>query len=472
MPAAAVSSSSPAASRGGALIVNVAGLVQGTALVTFPAASTIFTARTGYGLSGSEYGAMFVPQAVAAIAASLVGAGLLFPALVGRLTEKTIYLAGLTADLAAMLLLIASWPAARHGAVAYVLLLLATACLGAGFGLAVPSLNTLTAAFHPGAVDRSVLVLNALLGLGTALAPAFVAIFTGIGFWVGLPVLVACLLAAVIAVSLRLPLDPGPRFRQAGRIPAGFWVFAGFAVLYGFCETMNGNWSQVDVTSLGVRATLASLALTGFWALVTAGRVLFAVIARWLPSRAVYHILPFVLAGTFVLIAVLPKHAPGAAVAAFCLAGFGCSALLPLTISFAQEKLGGEAVAGGIIAAYQCGYGIAAFGVGPLTGAGIKLPAIFAASAAVSGAMGVLSLAVARGRPSPASLHPRPAGSPGLSVTNAPAARARPAVRDLGATAVVLRELNEPRLSSILSTLPVLGALCPVTPPGATRLRT
>lgn len=51
-------------------------------------------------------------------------------------------------------------------------------------------------------------MLNALLGLGTALAPAFVAMFNGIGFWIGLPVLAAVLLAGLIAVSLRLPLSP------------------------------------------------------------------------------------------------------------------------------------------------------------------------------------------------------------------------------------------------------------------------
>jgi hypothetical protein len=51
-------------------------------------------------------------------------------------------------------------------------------------------------------------VLNALLGLGTALAPAFVAVFKGIGFWIGLPILSAALLAGLIAVSLRLPLSP------------------------------------------------------------------------------------------------------------------------------------------------------------------------------------------------------------------------------------------------------------------------
>ena len=52
--------------------------------------------------------------------------------------------------------------------------------LGLGFGLVVPALNTITAAFHPGGVDKSILALNALLGPGTALAPVFVAFFVGL----------------------------------------------------------------------------------------------------------------------------------------------------------------------------------------------------------------------------------------------------------------------------------------------------
>jgi predicted MFS family arabinose efflux permease len=230
-------------------------------------------------------------------------------------------------------------------------------------------------------------------------------------------VLAAALLVVLIGTSLRLPLRPrgagvpAPSGRPASRLPAGFWVFAAFAALYGFCETMNGNWSQLDITSLGIRSSTASFALTGFWAVVTAGRVLLAVVQRWLPSRAAYHVLPFLLAGAFALVAALPRNAPAASVAAFCLAGLGCSALLPLTISFGQEKLAGSQamVAGGVIACYQAGYGIAAFGVGPLNGAGVKLPAIFAGSAVVAGVMGGLSLVVAHRRPSPATVHPRPA---------------------------------------------------------------
>jgi predicted MFS family arabinose efflux permease len=315
--------------------------------------------------------------------------------------------------------------------VAYPLLLVATASLGVGFGLTVPSINTFTAAFHPAAVDRSVLVLNSLLGLGTALAPVFVAIFVGLGFWVGLPVLAAVAVTALLLASLRLPFSTGsvgsgpsgagPGLRQSRAaqprppghrtpIPAAFWLFAGFAVLYGFCETMNGNWSQLDLTSLKVSATVASLALTVFWAMVTAGRVLFALIQGRFPSRLAYHLLPFVLAGAFAAISALPPRAPVAGVLAFGLAGFGCSALLPLTISFGQERLVSMSavVAGPVIAFYQLGYGIAAFGVGPLRRAGLTLPDLYGASAVVAVALGLLSLAVAHRRPSPRSVHPRP----------------------------------------------------------------
>jgi FHS family glucose/mannose:H+ symporter-like MFS transporter len=83
----------------------------------------------------------------------------------------------------------------------------------------------------------------------------------------------------------------------------------------------------------------------------------------------------------------------------FALAGLGCSALLPLTISFGQAELVavGAGLAGWLIASYQVGYGIAAFGVGPLEDvAGVGLPAIYATTAVVAIAMGLLSFVVAR----------------------------------------------------------------------------
>jgi len=378
-------------------VVYVAGVVQGIALVTFPAASTIFTDPSEYDLSSTQYGALFVPQVVTAVTAALLGAGLS-----ARVATKRVYLVGLTAALLSMALLFLSSFLTGNETLAYGLLLLATASLGAGFGFTVPALNTFAAAFNPATAGRSVLVLNALLGLGTVLAPVFVALFDGLGFWWGLPLLSAALLLVLIVVSIRLPLRVElPRAAAApGRraIPRRFWVYAGFAVLYGICETVNGNWAQLDMTSeLGASATLAALALTAFWAMVTLGRVLFAAVERWVPSRVTFHVLPFVLAGAFVLIALLPEGEPALGVLAFGLAGLGCSALLPLTISFGQRELVSlsAGAAAGVIAFYQVGYGVAAFGVGPLLDAGVSLPTVYWLSAGVALLLGAWSFAVA-----------------------------------------------------------------------------
>jgi len=188
------------ATRAEIQVVNLAGLVQGITLVTFPAASSIFTSPTEYDLSNTQYGGMFLPQVVTAIITSLTGA-----TLARRFSAKRVLLAGLAANITAMLVLVATSGFEDRPA-AYPLLLVATGFLGIGFGLTVPVLNTYAAAFHPDGADGAVLVLNALLGLGTALAPVFVAVFIGLGFWWGLPVLSTVLLAMLLVVSSRLPL--------------------------------------------------------------------------------------------------------------------------------------------------------------------------------------------------------------------------------------------------------------------------
>jgi MFS family permease len=143
------------AHRGEIMTVYAAGLVQGIALVTFPAAGAVFTSATGYGLSNTQYGAMFEPQAIMAIVASLAGAGLTV-----RLGAKRIFLAGLAANLAAMALLVVSKFIMSQPSAAYGLLLAATTCMGLGFGFTVPVLNTFAAGFFPGKVDEAILGLR------------------------------------------------------------------------------------------------------------------------------------------------------------------------------------------------------------------------------------------------------------------------------------------------------------------------
>jgi MFS family permease len=381
------------------LTVYAAGLVQGVALVTFPAANAVFTSSSEYGLSSTEYGGMFVPQAVLAVIASLLGAGLR-----KRLGTKRIYMLGLVANLLAMTLLVASRFAMKKHSLAYGILLTATACLGIGFGFTVPAVNTFAAEFFPRKVDRAVLVLNALLGLGTALAPVFIALFVGLGVWWGLPLLVGALILGLLLFSAGQALKDGAKSQAANQgkieIPSRFWIFAAFALLYGVCETMNGNWAVPYLTKhFGGSAFMASLALAIFWSMVTAGRILFATIEKWFPERMVCRVLPLVIATAFVATACVPRTNSLLGLLAFALAGLGCSALLPLTISFGQKELTtiAASAAGGLIAFYQVGYGIAAFGVGPLqTWAGLNLNIIYGGTAAVALALAAVSFVVTR----------------------------------------------------------------------------
>ncbi|MEY9848021.1 MFS family permease [Streptacidiphilus sp. BW17] len=73
---------------------------------------------------------MFLPQVTTAIVASLLGSGL-----ARRITMKRVYLIGLACSAVSMGLLIASTGVKTDQSVAYPLLLVATAFLGAGFGL-------------------------------------------------------------------------------------------------------------------------------------------------------------------------------------------------------------------------------------------------------------------------------------------------------------------------------------------------
>src|SRR5262249_51822575 len=144
----------------------------------------------------------------------------------------------------------------------------------------------------------------------------------------------------------------------------------------------------------------ASFALMAFWGMVTVGRVLFATLSSTRTARWIYAGLPVVLAVAFQIVA----HAGGerAGVVAFGIAGVGCSAFFPLSISLSGQEFPQLAavMSGALVAFYQAGYGIAAFGVGPLRElAGLPFRTIYSLGSGVAAVMFVVALAVAvRGR--------------------------------------------------------------------------
>jgi len=365
-------------------VVYGAAIVQGLALVTFPAASSIFTSPDGFAFDSTRYGAMFVPQVACAVLASALA-----PKLAQRWSLRRVLLAGVAGDIVSMTLLALSQLLLGVPDLAFPLLLIATAALGFGFGATVMALNTYAEAFFPAAVDRAVLVLNALLGVGTALAPVLVAAVLALGAWWLLPVAVACVFVLIFAIALTQPLAAesvaGPSIGWMN-LPPRFWLYAASVFVYGILETLNGNWTIIYLTSeRGVPARGAAFALAAFWIMVTLGRVAIALISRYVPARWIYAALPALLLLTFQLAARAQGQSGG--IIALGLAGLACSAFLPLSISFGGKEFPhlSAVMAGELIAFYQAGYGVAAFGIGPLHDPlGLPFATIFAAGSLVA----------------------------------------------------------------------------------------
>jgi MFS family permease len=389
----------PGPRRSEIVAVYAAGLFQGLSLVAVPAAATVLTSPDAYDLSASEYGFLFLPQVILAIAGSLA-----LPSLAGRIGLKRVLIVGLLADTVAMTLLVVS-NSVQTDAAAFPMLLVATGSLGLGFGLTLGSISTYAGAFQPQRREVALTALNVLLGLGTALSPLLIAVFLDIGEWWYLPLGTAVGLAAVLILTLRQPLvAEASKTSGTARppIPRPFWIFAAALVAYGAAETMFGNWGTTLLVDDGVQAATATYALAAFWAAVTVGRLVIALVSDRVGSTHIYVVLPWVIA-VALLIAPAADTA-GGGIALFALAGLACSGFFPMTIGYGESSFPGmvELAAGWLIAAYQVGYGLAAFGGGALQNA-VSLSTLFRLTAILVVFMGVLSLPIARAaRPSPA----------------------------------------------------------------------
>lgn len=380
------------------------GLFQGLSLVAFPAAATILTSPTGYALSKTRYGWLFLPQVAMAIAGSLA-----LPALAARQPLKRILVAGVMSDTVAMALLVGS-NAVRTDGIAYPMLLLATACLGLGFGITLSTISTYAGAFMPDRRDVALTSLNVLLGLGTALSPFLISLFLRHGQWWYLPMLSAAGLVVLLCATLAQPMEVSlsSARRAKGSIPRLFWLFAVTLVVYGIGETMFGNWGTTLLTEQGIRSTSATDALGAFWAAVTIGRLLIALSANLVRPIALYLVFPWAMAGALLATASAKSALTG--ILLFALGGLACSGFFPMTVGYGETTFPNlvELAAGWLIAAYQVGYGLAAFGGGALQIA-VPLPSLFRGAAVLCVVMALLALPIARRQPGPR--HPAPAAA-------------------------------------------------------------
>ena len=170
---------------------------------------------------------MFLPQVVTAIAASLLGAGLATRFGVQAASTSP----GWRPTWSRWRCSSSATRFTSNEAVAYALLLLATAFLGVGFGLTVPALNTFTAAFHPDAVDRVGARAQRAARAGHGAGAGVRRDLRRARLLVGAAGADRVLLVGLLARQRPLPLQTGTAAAasQAPRagIPSRFWLFAG-----------------------------------------------------------------------------------------------------------------------------------------------------------------------------------------------------------------------------------------------------
>lgn len=378
------------------------GLALGIALVSFPAAATILTAVGGYGLTSNQYGSIFLPLVAGAVLASLFA-----PALARRHGLRVILLAGFLSTALAMSVFALSSLLTQVHWLAFALVLLATGLLGLGFGATLTAINAYAASFFPRRSETALTALHTLLGTGTALAPLIIAMLADGGRWWLLPLAAATAMFLLAGIGRTQPLvlasETGSGQTAGGwamirALPARFWIWIGFALLYGVCETLFGNWGTVYLNQQrGLTPATANLALAVFWAAVTVGRLLVAVLSTRIPPAKIFRLLPVLI--LLALAAVALASGPTLGVMAFALAGLACSACLPLSIGTASGESPRfvETVSGWMVAAYMMGFGIGAFAVGPLREAGdLQLSQIYLWAMAIAAVLIVLTLALTR----------------------------------------------------------------------------
>jgi fucose permease len=350
------------------ILIYITGLIQGFVLVTVPAASSILTDPDAFGFSDSDYGTLFIPQVVMAIAGALLG-----PKFSRKLGLKSIYQTGLVFNICAMVLIGASEWFLDNPVFSYLCVLMGTSAVGAGFGITLPMINVYAERFFPDKSATALTGLHTLLGTGTALAPLLVALLVKqFGWWL-LPGSALIVLGMILAGSFYLPLKGektgGDQYKILSEtnvlLPAGVWLFIVIVFLYGYCETIFANWAIIFLNKeRSISPAQAGYALAAFWAMVTVGRLLVSFMTVWVPARMIYRILPFMIGAS--LWAVTQAESDITGIVLFGFAGLACSAFFPLSFSFAQTRFPSiaEIVSGSLMASYMLGYGFASYGIG------------------------------------------------------------------------------------------------------------
>jgi fucose permease len=216
--------------------------------------------------------------------------------------------------------------------------------------------------------------MHTLNGAGLMIGPLLLRALSASIDWVAFPILLSILMLSLAAVAATAHFgDSAVDKVQSNASEAApltspaFWILAAIAVVYALAEGSFSNWAVVYLQEgKHLSATTASLGLSTFWGALVLGRLLISILVLKLPANLIWRSLPLLMAVAF---ALLPgADSPTAGIIAFALAGLGCSAFFPLTVSLATARFPQHLpwVSAMMIAALMCGTGLGSFLLGAL----------------------------------------------------------------------------------------------------------
>lgn len=343
------------------------GLVQGIGFSTIPAASNFLTSAEGFSFNPEQYGALFLPMFIGAIVASFFGGSI-----AKKIGIKSVFSIGQIFNVISMLIFALAGVYLKQISISFPLFLILMLCLGLGFGAALTSLNSFAFFFFPKRGKTALTALHSCLGIGTAIGPLSFVYFLKHEAWWYDPIWIGTLYFLLfVAAMIGFP-NPhqltSEKKTGAKKLPLAspiLWSFIAIALLYGICETTFGNWGPIFLhQGKKLVPESADIALALFWGLITLGRMTTVLLSFVVSSRYLYCLLPPII---FVgLILLYPSMSEPWLLFSFAVVGLGCSAMLPLTIGFAQERFSSIAplISGIIIGTYMLGFGLASQGIG------------------------------------------------------------------------------------------------------------
>lgn len=343
------------------------GFILGATLDSFPASSAYLVSLHGF--SDRQYGAIYIPQLIAAIAGALAGAS------ASRVINlKRMWIASLVSFLIAQMLLILCGlsPESLSREVALAVLMVATGAFGFGFGFGGGPLNGLVANQFPISRNTAIAALHMCAGAGLAAAPYVFGQFLLAGHWaVGIFLLIG-LTTLALMLTLLAPLESVTSSRDThGRAqPIRTRVFSTLliaAFAYALVEGTFSNWAVLFVQhDLAQPSQVAAGALSLFWAGLTAGRLAISVIVLRVRPLGILCVAALGMVGALLL--VRTAESTGSALTAFAVAGLACAGFFPMLVAFAAEDHPQQVswLASMLTAALMTGVGVGSYAIGAL----------------------------------------------------------------------------------------------------------